>query len=125
LKDREPLYSYEIEIPNEVDYYIEEGHIDIDDVTNTVEEWVSSILGSRIAITSSYYGYVLGLDDLTKDQYEIIEEEFSDGTIWDSYIQELADEYDNDEDDYDEDEEEEEIDEDLQIIKDTLNEIKL
>jgi hypothetical protein len=94
-------------------------------VTNTVEEWVSSILGGHVNITSSYYGYVLSLDDLTIDQYETIESEFSDGTIWNSYIQELADEYDNDEDDYDEDEEEEEIDEDLQIIKDTLNEIKL
>lgn len=125
LKDREPLYSYEIEIPNEVDYYIEEGHIDIDDVVYTLEDWVSSILGGRVTINSSYYGYVLSLDDLTIDQYETIESEFSDGTIWDSYIQELADEYDTDEDEYSEDEEEEEIDEDLQIIKDTLNEIKL
>lgn len=124
IEENQPRYDYELYASDDLIEHIEAGHCDSWKLKDYVEEalsWESDTRDAEVETPWSHYDTSVTVTNLTKDGLERLEDIFRNNgasRFWEDLVNELNEEFpdeDAEEDDY-EDSEDEDLDEALKII---------
>ena len=125
IEENQPRYDYELYASDDLIEHIEAGHCDSWKLKDYVEEalsWESDTRDAEVETPWSHYDTSVTVTNLTKDGLERLEDIFRNNgasRFWEELVNELNEEYpndDEDEDDYEDSEDDEDLDEALTII---------
>ena len=124
IEENQPRYEFEVYASDDLIEHIEKGNVDSWRLKDYVEEalsWESELRDAETETPWSHHDTTVTVTNLTKDGLERLEDMFRNNgaqRFWEELVNELNEEFpdDEDDDDYEDSEDDEDLDESLTII---------